>query len=383
MSHPATTSRAEGVTMTASPSRTVWSRVASRVVDIASLATTPLAPSHYLELALPLRATHTLNARVEAVEDETAGARTLTLRPGSGWRKHRAGQFARVGAAIEGRVVTRTYSISSSPDRADGCITITVKAVPGGKMSRFLTQDVKRGDYVTLAPPQGDFVVPEGAPARPLFVTAGSGITPVMSMVRTFAARRAMPDVVHVHYAPHARDVIFGAELARIAAEHPRYRFVVVATRGADPSVNRFDSAQLAALAPDWQTREAWACGPVGLLDAIEASFASAGRTSALHVERFRPKLAPADPSAQGGRVRFGRSRVEAEAGGMTSLLHVAEAAGVTAPHGCRIGICHSCDATMVSGCVRDLRTNRRIDEPGTRVQVCVCAAAGDVELAL
>jgi ferredoxin-NADP reductase len=288
-----------------------------------------------------------------------------------------------VSAAVDGRVVTRTYSISSTPDRRDGCITITVKVVPGGRMSRFLAREVKPGDYVTLAPPQGDFVMPEGAPVRPLFLTAGSGITPVMSMIRTLAARGTMPGTVHVHYAPHARDAIFGAELARIAAEVPRYRFVLVTTRDGASPASRFDRAQLGALVPDWEAREAWACGPQGLLDAIESCFASASREKALHIERFRPKLAAPDPNASGGRVRFGLSRANVEANGQTSLLEVAERAGVNAPHGCRMGICHSCDATMVSGCVRDLRTGRRIDEPGARVQVCVCAAAGDVEIAL
>ena len=368
--------------MAASVSRSIWSRIA----DVASLATTPLAPSHYIELVSPLRTTHALNARVEAVGDEAGGARTLTLRPGRGWRAHRPGQFVRVSASIDGRVVTRTYSIASTPDRSDGCIAITVKGVPDGKMSTHLSRSAKPGDYLTLALPQGDFVIPEGAPVRPLFLTGGSGVTPVMSILRTFAARGTMPSVVHLHYAPRAGDAIFGAELARLAAEVPSYRFHLVTTReglaGGAPG-SRFSRAQLDRLVPDWPTREAWACGPQSLLEPIEACFASAARASSLHVERFRPNLAPPDPGASGGRVRFGRSRAEIEANGRTPLLQVAEAAGVNAPHGCRMGICHSCDTTMVSGCVRDLRTGRRIDEPGARVQVCVCAAAGDVELAL
>jgi ferredoxin-NADP reductase len=302
---------------------------------------------------------------------------------------HRAGQFVRVSAGIDGRLVTRTYSISSSPDRKDGCISITVKPVPGGKMSGHLAREVEPGAYLTLGLPQGDFVLPEGAPVRPLFLTAGSGVTPVMSIVRTFAARGTMPSAVHVHYAPHAHEAIFGDELTRLAAELPSYRFHLVTTRGGEAEGtrgtkrNRFDLAQLAALVPDWRTRETWACGPQSLLGAVESCFESASRRASLHVERFRPQLAPVDPSASGGRVRFGLSRAEVEANGETPLLQLAESAGIHAPHGCRMGICHSCDATMVSGCVRDLRTGERIDEPGTRVQVCVCAAAGDVELAL
>src|SRR5690349_3151830 len=99
----------------------------TRLVDLASLVATPLVPSHYIGLVSPLAATHTRKARIEAVEDETTDTRTLTLRPGRGWQVHRAGQHVRVGIVVDGRIATRTYSISSSPDRHDGCFTITVK----------------------------------------------------------------------------------------------------------------------------------------------------------------------------------------------------------------------------------------------------------------
>jgi ferredoxin len=102
-----------------------------------------------------------------------------------------------------------------------------------------------------------------------------------------------------------------------------------------------------------------------------------------VHVERFVAPRATLPANAAGGKVRLRMSGVEVDADGATPLLHVAERAGVNAPHGCRMGVCHTCDATMVSGCVRDLRTGERIDEPGARIQPCVCAAAGDVEIEL
>ena len=362
--------------MAPSVSRSIW----SRVTDVASLAATPLVPSHYLELVSPLHATHARAARVESVVRETEDASTLTLRPGRGWRGHRAGQFVAVGAEIEGRIVTRTYSIASAPDRADGRVAITVKVARGGKMSGHLARNVRQGDYLTLGEAQGDFTFSD-APHRPaLFVTGGSGITPVMSMLRSFAFRGAMPDVVHLHYAPRPADVIFRDELARLGARHSSYHLVVVSTR--EPSGERFGRATLAQHVPDWESRETWACGPRSLLAAVEDTFAPP-RSFPLHVERFQPVFAPPDGSACGGRVRFGRSRTEVEANGQTPLLEVAERAGVNAPHGCRMGICHSCDASLVSGSVRDLRTGRVVGEPGARVQICVCAAAGDVELAV
>lgn len=329
------------------------------------------------EVAGLVPAIRTPKARVEAVHDETADTRTLTLRPGRGWLPHRAGQHVQIGLAIDGRIHTRTYSISSPPDRRDGCFTITVKAQ--GRVSRALVRDVIPGTYVTIGVPAGDFVISD-VPGRRLFLTAGSGITPVMSMLRHLAAHGELRGVVHVHYARTEDDVIFGGELRALAVDHPGYRLAIVHTH-ADP--RRFSTERLDELVPDWRTREAWACGPQGLLASIVETFDAAGRAEALHVERFAAVLAPL-PSADGdATVRFLTTNTESRAARRTPLLRVAEDAGVSAPHGCRMGICHTCDTTLVSGCVRDLRTGDRIDQPGTRIQVCVCAAESDVELAL
>jgi stearoyl-CoA 9-desaturase NADPH oxidoreductase len=353
-------------------STSIWTRLA----DIAGLVATPLVPSHYIGLVSPLATTHVRQARIEAVHMETADTRTLTLRPGRGWRTHEAGQHVRVGLAIDGRIATRTYSISSPPERDDGCFTITVKAQ--GRVSRVLALGDVLGSYVTIGLPDGDFVLPDAVPAQLAFITGGSGITPVMSMLRSLTSGDIVRDIVHVHYAKHADDVIFGAELHEIAARYPSYRLVLVYSQQ-DPRL--FCPERLAELIPDWQQRETWACGPQGLLDSIIAAYAT--RPDQLHTERFTASFAPAPANAEGGNVRFATTNVARRADGRTPLLRIAEDAGVNAPHGCRMGICHTCDATLLSGCVRDLRTGERIDQAGTRVQVCVCAAAGDVELAL
>lgn len=343
----------------------LWSRLA----DVAGLVATPLSPSHYVELVSPLAATHTRQARVEAVHDETADVRTLTLRMGRGWGGHRAGQHVRVQLPIDGRLTTRMYSISSAP--SDGLVTITVKAQ--GRVSRAL-HALEPGAYLSVSQAEGDFVLPDDA-GHVLFITGGSGITPIASMVRTLAARRALRDIVHIHYARSAADEIFGRELRALAASQPGYRLTIVHSN-TDPRL--LSTERLDELAPDWRTRETWACGPATMLDALTTIYGD--RT--LHIERFAAALAPLPANDAGGRVRFLSSRTEARSEGRTPLLRVAEDAGVNAPHGCRMGICHTCDATLVSGCVRDLRTGD-LAEPGTRIQICVCAAAGDVDLDL
>jgi ferredoxin-NADP reductase len=225
-------------------------------------------------------------------------------------------------------------------------------------------------------------------PVHPLFISAGSGITPIMSMLRSLIAKERFPDVTHIHYAPHSHDVIFGNELKELGIRDPRYKLHLVFTRepGEDLGAHRdrhFNAEQLVRFCPDFRSRDVYACGPQGLLDAVEGYFREIGSGSRVHTERFRAQIAPAPTEITAGRVRFAKSGVEAASDGALNLLRLAEDAGLNPPHGCRMGICHGCDTTLKSGCVRDLRTNALLNEIGQVVQPCVCAAAGDAELDL
>ena len=367
---------------TAAPTPSLWSRIEA----ITDYFAWPLRTSHYVELVNPLWATHALQARVVKVWDETKDARTLTLRPGLNWRGFRAGQHLRVGVPIGGRHHTRTYTISSPPERDDGCFTITVKAIAGGTISHHIVRKIQVGDYLPIGLPQGDFYLPDAQPVKPLFITAGSGITPAMSMLRSAIAEERLPDSVHIHYAPHEFDVVFGKELQQLAREHPRYTLQQVYTHEygeLKQTKGYFSAEQLNRLCPDWETREVYACGPQPLLAAIERHWEQAGRTRHLHIERFRAELAELPKDLVGGRVRFVKSCREADADARTNLLRVAEDAGMNPPHGCRMGICYTCNTRLVSGVVRDLRTGKLINEAGSIVQTCICAAAGDCELDL
>ncbi len=346
----------------------------------------PLRTADYVELGSPLWGDRVLRAEVAAVREETPDARTLTLRPSRAFRqaaRPRAGQYLPVGVVVDGRRHQRTYSISSDPERPGGTFDITVKAVPGGVVSTHLVRHGRPGDVVTLGLPAGDFTLPRSVrPSRILFVTAGSGVTPVMGLLRTLAATGEFPDVTHLHYAPTPGEAIFGDALRRLAEAQPRYRRHALFTRTPD-AAPRLSSATLDALCPDWPERETWACGPDGLLTLLHRLYCDAGASTRLHIERFAVRLAVPPAGVLGGTVRFTRSNVEVTADGAASLLHVAEEAGVDPPSGCRIGICHTCTTTLVSGCVTDLRNTAITREPGARVQLCVSAPSGPVELAL
>ncbi|GIE99789.1 ferredoxin reductase [Paractinoplanes rishiriensis] len=332
-----------------------------RVVE---LLTTPLVPADYLDVIAPLRNPAVLRARVEAVRPETATSATLVLRPGRGWLPHQPGQYLRVGADIDGVRLWRSYSITSRPG---DLVTITVSAVPGGAVSNHLITNARRGMILHLEPPTGEFVLSDPRPAKALFLTAGSGITPVMGMLRS--ALPDLPDVVVVHSAPTPEAVVFGAELRSLAAAG-RIRLIERHTR-AD---GRIKPADLAGLVPDLFERQAWACGPNEMLDDLEEHWAGTGL---LRTERFRPVLLN---SGEGGPVTFAQTGTVVPTDGSRPLLESGEAAGVLMPSGCRMGICFSCVLPLREGAVRDLRDGTlTVAEPGDRipVQTCVSAAAG------
>ncbi|MEU6039772.1 ferredoxin reductase [Actinomadura sp. NPDC047616] len=356
------------------------SRLRGRLADAARSLTTPLLPDDYLALVNPLWSADEPRGRVERVRHEAPDAATLVIRPGRrSARPHRPGQWIRLGVDIGGVRHWRTFSLSSPP-RPDGRLAVTVKAAPHGRVSRYLVHEIPVGALVRLSPTEGDFVLPDPVPPRLLFVTAGSGITPVMAMLRDLAARDAMPDTVLLHSARTADEVIFGAELRELAARLPGLRLY---ERHTAVDGRLVPDPDLKALCPDWAERDAWACGPSGMLDDLAAYWRAAGVAERLRVERFQATFAASSGGGGGGRVRFAVSGVEADADGDTPLLIVGEDAGAPLPSGCRMGICRGCVGLLRSGSVRDLRTGEVHDEEGHPVQTCVSAAAGPVEIDL
>ncbi|MCW2560531.1 MAG: oxidoreductase [Mycobacterium sp.] len=347
---------------------------------IASRITTPLLPDDYLHLANPLWSARELRGRILLVRRETEDSATLVIKPGWGFDfDYRPGQYIGIGLLVDGRWRWRSYSLTSSPATTSGSgsprtITITVKAMPEGFLSTHLVAGVEPGTVVRLAAPQGNFVLPDPAPPSILFLTAGSGITPVMSMLRTLIRRNQITDIAHVHSAPTESGVMFRDELAALAADQPGYRLQLRETR----KQGRLDLAALDHEVPDWRQRQTWACGPEGMLAQAERIWTAAGLGDRLYLERFA--VSRAAPAGAGGTVTFLQSGRVVAADAATSLMDAGEGAGVQMPFGCRMGICQSCVVSLVDGHVRDLRTGVE-HEPGTRVQTCVSAASGDCSL--
>ena len=357
------------------PRLTGRERLRRRAAGVLAAVTTPLLPKDYLDLFVPLHNGADLRGRIVAVQPETAEAATILIRPGGRWRGHLPGQYVRIGVDVDGVRLWRAYSLTSGP-RPDGLLSVTVKKVADGKVSSFLVDRVTPGAIIQMDQATGSFHLPADPPERMLFVTAGSGITPVIGMLRHQGHR--LSDVVVVHSAPTPEAVIFGDELREMHAAG-RIRLVEQPT-DADGTLSPVD---LATMVPDWARRETWVCGPTAMLDELEAWWSTQGDPDRLHTERFRPHLIV---TGDGGEVTFIKTGLAVSADAATPLLDAGEEAGVLMPSGCRMGICFGCVAPLRSGAVRDLRNGALTTaEPGdgVMVQTCISAAAGACEVDL
>ncbi|HET6651958.1 MAG TPA: ferredoxin reductase [Nocardioides sp.] len=363
----------------------VADKVADKVADnvswtsvrkLGSRLTTPLSPDDYLSLVNPLWTARELRGRVEKVIKETEDAATLVIRPGWGWHwDHKPGQYVGIGIQVDGKFHWRSYSLSSPPKRSGRTIAITVRAMPEGFLSSHLVEGLEPGTIVRLAAPSGDFVLPEPPPERILFLVGGSGITPVMAMLRTLDRRHTMPDVVLAYSSPTKDRMIFRDELVEMSQRHDKLQMHEQHT----DVDGMLEMSDLDRVCPDWRKRETWACGPGPMLDACEEHWREAGREDSLHLERFTLDLG--GDGAEGGTITFRNSNKTHEADGATTVMEAGEAAGIGMPYGCRMGICHTCTLTLIEGAVRDLRSGEELTGPNEPIQTCVTAAAGDCTL--
>lgn len=343
----------------------------------------PHGIDRYLELIDPRWTSREVRARVTSVRSQTPDTVTVTLRPNDAWTGFEAGQFVRLTVEVDGVRRTRCYSPANSAAGRDGLIELTARVHDHGTVSPRL-RDLRPGTVVTLSPAEGTFTLPAERPAELVLVSGGSGITPVLSMLRTLADEGHRGSVTLLHYSLDARHVLYRHELAALDRAHPGVCIVHAYTdqdRGADLH-GCFEPGHLRAAAPRYAEAEIYVCGPNPLLDGVRDLLRAEGLSDRLHVEQFAPPLAAPvdDPDAVSGDLVFVRSARRAANTGAT-LLDQAEAAGLTPDSGCRMGICHTCTTRKVSGATRDLRTGEVHTAPDCDIQLCVNVPVGDVEL--
>ncbi|EOM75152.1 ferredoxin reductase [Rhodococcus rhodnii] len=342
---------------------------------------TPHHVDRYLELVDPLLRIDDMRAEVVRAERRAPDTVTLTLRPTRHWAGFLPGQFVQVGVVIDGVRHTRCFSPANSAARGD-VVELTVKAHPDGFVSRHLVDHAKPGDVLDLEQADGAFHLPAERPERILLVSGGSGITPVMAMLRTLVDEGYDGTVTFVHYSRSMADVAYRDELDRIAREVPGVDVVYGFPDSADAGRldGLFGMHHLDAVAPWYREAPTYLCGPPALMNAVREGYRDAGIDELLHTEEFTPPAIVPDDDA-GGEIHFSRSDVRAESTGAATLLEQAEAAGLTPEYGCRMGICFTCTSVKKTGCTKNVRTGETDTESDKEIQLCVSVPVGDVTL--
>jgi stearoyl-CoA 9-desaturase NADPH oxidoreductase len=321
-------------------------------------------------------------ARITGRKAESADTVTLWLQPNGHWAGFQPGQHLNVSARLDGVRVTRSYSLTSA-SAADGRLAITVKRVDGGKLSRYLCEDARIGEVLEVGQAFGEMTLPASPQGNWLFLAAGSGITPLMSMTRALAAQGMPVPLTLLYWARTRHELCFVDELKRYAATHPNFSVHFVLTREpatGDEATGRLSEAMIQALIDDASSRQVFACGPGGFVDTARAALSS--KVKSFQAEAFSPPPRTVEES--------GSVQVTLAASGRTlivprgqSLLTALEAEGLRPASGCRMGICNTCSCGKSSGVTRHLHTGELGHEPASALKLCISSASTDLVLDL
>jgi ferredoxin-NADP reductase len=335
-----------------------------------SALTTPHRVDSYLELVNPMLVVHDVRARIVDIKRETRAGEpvaTVTLEPSKSWRGHEAGQYVQLGIEVDGSRRTRCFSVSSPESKSGDLITITMRANPDGIVSKHLVNRSKPGDVVYLSQADGVFTLPNPLPEEVLLISGGSGITPVMSILRTLLRRGYGGTDTVLHYAQSPDHQIFADELRDLP---PNVHVRLLYPECGDPV---FSTDELARLLPHHADVPTWACGPAGLIELIQETYADNPR---LRVEYFKTSTLKPLEGADGSTLFAKSDKQTANTG--APLLEQAEAAGLTPEYGCRMGICFSCVSRKTEGTVRNVVTGEESSQPDEDIRICVNAPLGD-----
>jgi stearoyl-CoA 9-desaturase NADPH oxidoreductase len=361
----------------------MFTELRRRAIGAFDALTAPHGVDRYVELVAPTWSSTEVRGRIVEARHSTPDSVTLTIRPNGNWHGFTAGQYTQLTVEIDGVRHTRCYSMANSALDRD-VFELTIKAHPEGLVSRHLVANAAAGDVVGLTVPQGEFTLPTERPAHIVLISGGSGITPVMSMLRTLCAEGHTGPVTFVHYSLTEAGMIYRDELAAIAAAHPNV--AVVRSFTDEPGRGDLDGfltgEQLSTVSHDWAEAEAFVCGPAPLMAAATELYEQAGAAERCHTEAFTLPQFVAEAGAVAGSLRFGTADLEVANDG-TPILLQAEAAGLTPESGCRMGICHTCTRSLTCGTVRDVVTGELTSGTNVDIRVCVSAPVGDVEIDL
>ncbi|WP_303746588.1 ferredoxin reductase [Stenotrophomonas pigmentata] len=312
-------------------------------------------------------------ARLVARYPASADAVTLELQPNRHFLGLQAGQHINLGAELDGRLTTRSYSPTLLQS---GRLAITVKRIAGGKLSQHLVQQAEVGEVFALGQAFGQMLLPATPDPKLVMLAAGSGITPMRALLRLLDAQGMPGPVDLIYWARQREQLCFVDEFNAIAARHPSFRLHLAVTGEAAPRVDSFDLASLGEL----DSAHVLACGPGGFVEAARARLQA--KVAHFDSEAFSvPQLAELEEgSVQVQLLKSGRTLTVPRG---VALLPALEAAGIQPASGCRMGICNTCVCGKTSGITRHTLTGDYTSEPSVPLKLCVSSASTDLTLEL
>ncbi|WP_454685379.1 2Fe-2S iron-sulfur cluster-binding protein [Ancylobacter moscoviensis] len=344
-----------------------------------------------MSAALPTATAGDASVRLQvvAIEPETADVKTFTFRPLDRLPAYEAGQAMTLRLPVDGAVVSRTFSLASAPGEGD-TLAMTIKAQPGGVATRWLHSRLKPGDVVEAGCPRGRFTLAVGREESVALLSAGSGASPLMSMLRRLAVTQPDANVVWFHAARTPEDVLFARPLAALQHAMPRLRVAVTVSRPAPGWFGysgRAGRRLLSVAVPDLGRRQVYCCGPEGFMQDMRLIHgAEGGPREAFRTEHFgAPPPAPAAAVAQapdgGFSVALGgklfRSRPD------ETLLEAATRQQVVIPCGCASGMCGTCRVTLLDGRVAMHHNGGLSPEEEAEHYILACSARPLTDLAI
>lgn len=305
------------------------------------------------------------------------------------WFHYLPGQFVTLALPVPGNTVYRTYTLSSTPTRPQRA-SVTVKAQKDSIGTRWLLDQFRIGDVLSAVAPAGDFTLPAN-PRKLLFISGGSGVTPMMSMTRYLHDLAAAVDISFLHFARTPDDLLFTSELDGLAGSWAalKPRFIVDDIAGGNWAgpVGRPTKALLGQLCNDIGDRDVFCCGPAPFMQAVrESTAAIVGSLTRYREESFQPAApepvaAPSDSALGGAEIRFTQAGRMAKIGGTETILAAAQAAGIAIPYACQMGLCGTCRVRKISGEINMQHDGGISDDEITEGYILACCSRPATDL--
>lgn len=330
-----------------------------------------------------------------AVAEEAPDVMTFTFRSDkANWFRYNAGQFVTLELPAGDEPLMRTYTLSSSPSRPFS-IAVTVKAQKGSVGTRWMFDNLRPGMRLRAFGPLGDFSYARHSGPKYLFISAGSGVTPMVSMTRDMSDRAPDSDIAFLHCARSPDDIMFRRELDGLTHVMPKLSlaYIVETARPRDGWAGfrgRVDLAKIASLAPDFMERTVFCCGPEPFMAAVRATLEKAGfDMDRFHQESFQPAIAEpvvvdvAEGGERAATIGFALAGKDIPCKPGQTILQASRAGGVRIPAACEGGICGTCRVLKLSGEVEMNHNGGLLDDEVEEGYILACCSRPKTDIVI